>query len=64
MTRGYIIKITVCTLLLCLVASTDLLAQITLQGDSNEVTDTAPLDGLIALGILAGGYLGVRKLKK
>tara|TARA_Y100000815_G_scaffold275653_1_gene315641 strand:+ start:1052 stop:1246 length:195 start_codon:yes stop_codon:yes gene_type:complete len=64
MTRGYIIKITVCTLLLCLVASTDLLAQITLPGDSNEVTDTAPLDGLIALGILAGGYLGVRKLKK
>jgi len=35
-----------------------------LPGDSNEVTDTAPLDGLIALGILAGGYLGVRKLKK
>ncbi|TXK74039.1 hypothetical protein [Mesonia sp. HuA40] len=32
--------------------------------DVDDETPAAPIDGLVALGFIAGGYLGFRKLRK
>ena len=32
--------------------------------DVDDETPAAPIDGLVALGFIAGGYLGFKKLRK
>lgn len=38
-------------------------AQITFDDDVDDETPAAPIDGLLGLGIAAGAWYGVRKLK-
>ncbi|SDG39986.1 hypothetical protein [Psychroflexus sediminis] len=55
-------------LIIMLLVSTEAFAQQlppAFGGDGDDVNDlAAPINGLIALGLAVGGYLGVRKLKK
>jgi len=49
---------------LMLFASGVVQAQITFDDDVDDTTPAAPIDGLIGLGIAAGAFYGVRKIKK
>ncbi len=50
-------------LFFCALATKPVQAQITFDDDVDDTTPGAPIDGLIGLGIAAGAWYGIRKLK-
>ena len=52
------------TLVIMLLLSTEAFAQLPVFGDDTNDEPVAPINGLIALGLAVGGYLGIRKIKE
>lgn len=51
------------TLFVVSIAVHPLQAQITFDDDVDDGTPAAPIDGLLGLGLAAGAFYGIRKLK-
>ncbi len=51
------------TFVICTLASQPVKSQISFDDDVDDQTPAAPIDGLLGLGIAAGAWYGIKKLK-